>query len=58
MSWRSVKPTKSVPSMQAGLAFRQLSFREIFTAVDVVRFFVVIGIVVYSGEGGQGSGFV
>ena len=35
------------PAMQAGLATRQLSFREIFTAVEVVRvLFVVVVLVV------------
>ena len=37
--------------MQAGLASRRLSFRQIFTAVEVVRFFVVVGIVVVFGRG-------
>ncbi len=32
--------------MQAGLASRRLSLREIFTVVEVVRFFIVIGVVV------------
>ncbi len=34
------------PAMLAGLATRQLSFREIFTAVEVVRLIVVVGVVV------------
>ena len=37
------------PAMQAGLATKRLSFREIFTAVEVVRYFVVVGMgVVFS----------
>ena len=34
------------PAMQAGLATRQLSFRDIFMAVEVVRFFFAVGMVV------------
>ncbi len=43
------------PAMQAGLANRRLSFREIFTAVEVVRFFVVVGMVVILNRGRAGD---
>jgi len=43
------------PAMQAGLASRRLSFREIFTAVEVVRYFVVVGMVVVFSRGGAGE---
>jgi IS1 family transposase len=43
------------PAMQAGLASRRLSFREIFTAVEVVRFFVVVGTVVVFDRGRVGE---
>jgi IS1 family transposase len=33
------------PAMQAGLASRRLSFREIFTALGVIRLFVVVWVV-------------
>ncbi len=39
-------PEMRTPAMQAGLVNRRLSFREIFTAVEVVRHFLVVGVVV------------
>ncbi len=41
--------------MQAGLVTKRLSFREIFTAVEVVRFFVVVGTVVVFDRGRVGE---
>jgi hypothetical protein len=41
--------------MQAGLATRQLSFREIFMAVKVVRFFFAVGMVVILNRGRVGN---
>ncbi len=41
--------------MQAGLATKRLSFREIFTALEVVRVFVVVGIVVVFSRGRAGD---
>ncbi len=43
------------PAMQAGLASRRLSFREVFTAVEVVRIFVVVGMVVVFRRGRAGD---
>jgi hypothetical protein len=44
--------------MQAGLATRHLSFREIFTAAEVVRFLVVVGMMVVCSRGRVRVGFV
>jgi len=41
--------------MQASLATRQLSFREIFTAVAVVKLFVGVGMVVVFSRGRAGD---
>jgi hypothetical protein len=41
--------------MQAGLATRQLSFREIFMAVEVVRLFFAVGMVVKFNRGRAGD---
>jgi hypothetical protein len=41
--------------MQAGLASRRLSFREVFTAVEVVRYFVAVGMVVVFSRGRVGD---
>ena len=41
--------------MQAGLASRRLSFREIFTAEEVVRIFVVVRILVVFSRGRAGE---
>jgi hypothetical protein len=41
--------------MQAGLVSRQLSFREIFMAVEVVRLFFVIGMVIAFNRGRAGD---